>query len=85
MIGKALGLADLTVQIAGNVYNTGLHPIGIALDLLDFDKNTKVVFSKLDRALASGDAEDYAKIVLTAPDKPVVDIEINSTGKMERH
>lgn len=69
----------LQSKMAGSVYNTGPHPIGMALDLLDFDSNTKVVFSKLDRALTSGDAEDYAKIILTAPDKPVVDMEINST------
>lgn len=69
----------LQSKMAGSVYNTGPHPIGIALDLLDFDCNTRVVFSKLARALTSGDAEDYAKIILTAPNKPVVDMEINST------
>lgn len=69
----------LQSKMAGSVYNTGPHPIGIALDLLDFDSNTRVVFSKLARALTSGDAEDYAKIILTAPNKPVVDMEINST------
>ena len=75
----------LQTKMAGSVYNTGPHPIGIALDLLDFDSNTKVVFSKLDRALTSGDAEDYAKIILTAPDKPVVDIEINSTDAFSNY
>ncbi len=69
----------LQSKMAGSVYNTGPHPIGLALDFLDFDPNTRVAFSKLDRALTSGDAEDYAKIILTAPGKPVVDIEINST------
>lgn len=69
----------LQSKMAGSVYNTGPHPLGMALDFLDFDKNTTVVFSKLDRALTSGDAEDYAKIILTAPNKPVVDVEINST------
>ena len=75
----------LQSKMAGSVYNTGPHPIGIALDLLNFDSNTKVVFSKLDRALTSGDAEDYAKIILTAPDKPVVDIEINSTDAFSNY
>ena len=69
----------LQSKMAGSVYNTGPHPIGMALDLLDFDDNTKVVYSKLDRLLTSGDAEDYAKIILEAPGKPVVDLEINST------
>ncbi len=69
-----------TVQckLGGNIYNTGPHPIGIALGVLDFDENAKVVFSKLDHVLSSGDSDDYAKIILTAPGKPVVDVEINS-------
>jgi len=69
----------LQSKLAGSVYNTGPHPLGMALDLLDFDPNTRVAYSKLDRALTSGDAEDYAKIILAAPNRPVVDVEINST------
>lgn len=69
----------LQKKMGGSVYNTGPHPIGLALEFLDYDKNISVVYSKLDLALTSGDAEDYAKIVLAAPGKPVVDIEINST------
>ena len=64
--------------MGGNIYNTGPHPLGIALGLLDFDENFKVEFSKLDRMLNSGDSDDYAKIILSAPNKPVVDVEINS-------
>lgn len=64
--------------LGGSVYNTGPHPIGFGLDILGFDPETRVAFSKLDLALTSGDAEDYAKIILTAPGKPVVDIEISS-------
>ena len=68
----------LQVAMGGNIYNTGPHPIGIALGLLDFDENFKVEFSRLGRVLNSGDADDYAKIILSAPNKPVVDIEISS-------
>ncbi len=68
----------LQKKIAGGVYNTGPHPIGMALGFLGFDKNTKVVYSKLDTALTSGDSDDYAKIILTAPGKPVIDIEISA-------
>lgn len=64
--------------LGGSVYNTGPHPIGFGLDILGFDPEARVAFSKLDLALTSGDAEDYAKIILTAPGKPVVDIEISS-------
>ena len=69
----------LLSRVAGSVYNTGPHPIGIALGLIDFDPDARVVFSRLDTALTSGDGEDYAKIIITAPHKPVIDVEINST------
>lgn len=69
----------LQSKMAGNIYNTGPHPIGIGLGLLDFDDKTEVVFSRLATTeFSSGDSDDYAKIILTAPGKPVVDIEINS-------
>ena len=68
----------LQKKCAGSTYNTGPHPIGIGLGLIDFDKDAKVVYSKLDTALTSGDADDYAKILIAAPNKPVVDIEISS-------
>ena len=68
----------LQKKLGGSAYNTGPHPVAMALGFLDFDKNYKVLYSKLDTALTSGDAEDYVKILLTAPDKPLVDIEMNS-------
>lgn len=66
-------------HMGGSAYNTGPHPVAMGLGFLGFDKNTKVVYSKLDTALTSGDAEDYVKILVTAPNKPLVDIEMNST------
>jgi len=68
----------LQKKCAGGVYNTGPHPIGIGLGLLDFDKNAKVIYSKLDTALTSGDSDDYAKILIAAPEKPLVDIEVTN-------
>ena len=68
----------LQKKCAGSTYNTGPHPIGMGLGFLDFDKEAKVVYSKLATALTSGDADDYAKILITAPNKPLVDIEISS-------
>ena len=69
----------LQKKCAGGAYNTGPHPIGLALGLLDFDKEARVVYSKLvSSPLTSGDADDYAKILLTAPGRPLVDIEISS-------
>lgn len=69
----------LQCELAGGVFNTGPHPIGMAMDLLDYSEDAKVIFSKLDCALTSGDSDDFAKIILTAPGKPVIDIEINNT------
>lgn len=70
----------LQCKMAGSIYNTGPHPIGLALHFLDFDDNARVAYSRLGRtSLVSGDAEDYAKIILEAPGKPVVDIEMIST------
>ncbi len=66
------------VTMGGNIYNTGPHPIGFGLDFLDFSDDAKLVFSRLGRVLNSGDSDDYAKLVLTAPGKPVVDIEVSS-------
>ena len=63
---------------AGGVYNTGPHPVGQALDLLGWDPQTKVEFSSLKTVLTSGDSDDYGKIILSAPSKPLVDIEIIS-------
>ena len=68
----------LQKKCAGGTYNTGPHPIGLALGFLDFAEDARIVYSKLDCGLTSGDADDYAKIVLAAKDKPLVDIEITS-------
>ena len=68
----------LQKNAAGSAYNTGPHPVAMALGFLGFDKNMRVEFSSLGTALTSGDADDCVKIILTAPGKPVVDIEINS-------
>ena len=76
--GRRWDWQTLQENLAGGVYNTGPHPLGLAMDFLDFSDDSRVAFSKLDCALTSGDANDMAKIILTAPGKPVVDVEINS-------
>lgn len=60
----------------GEVRNTGPHPLDQAVHILGFDDNISV-FSKLDRVNTFGDAEDFAKILLTAPGKPLIDIEMS--------
>lgn len=68
----------LQSRCAGSLYNSGPHPVGQALDFLGWDPETRVAFSSLRTVLTSGDSDDYAKLILTAPNKPVVDIEVNS-------
>lgn len=65
-------------RTAGGLFNTGPHPVGLALGFIDFDPNAQVVFSRLGQALTSGDADDYAKLIISAPGKPVVDVEVSS-------
>lgn len=70
----------LQKKMGGNAYNTGPHPIGIALGILGFDENSKVIFARLKNTeLFSGDADSYCKVILDTPNKPVIDIEINNT------
>ncbi|MBE6542286.1 MAG: Gfo/Idh/MocA family oxidoreductase [Ruminococcaceae bacterium] len=74
--GRRWDWQTLQYRCAGSVYNSGPHPIGQALEFLDWDKNTRVAYASLRKALTLGDAEDYGKIILTSPGKPTIDIEI---------
>lgn len=70
----------LQKKMGGNSYNTGPHPVGIALGALGFDNDVKVAYSKLACTdMSGGDYDDYCKVLLTAPGKPLVDMEINNT------
>lgn len=62
---------------AGSLYNTGPHPVDQALTLLDYDGMPNI-FCKMDRANTFGNAEDYVKLILTAPDRPLIDVEVSS-------
>ena len=68
----------LQKNVAGGLFNTGPHPVGLALGFLDFDKDATVAYSRLGSALTSGDSDDYAKVILTAPNKPTIDVEVCS-------
>ena len=62
---------------AGSLYNTGPHPVDQALNLLDYDgmPDVKCYMRSVN---VYGDAEDYVKLIITAPGKPVIDLEISS-------
>lgn len=59
----------------GNLRNTGPHPLEQAINFFDDDTMPTVV-SYLDRANSFGDAEDFAKVILSQPGKPIVEVEI---------
>jgi predicted dehydrogenase len=61
----------------GNLLNTGPHPIDQALQLFGTDVMPEVTCI-MDRANSFGDAEDYVKIILRGPGRPVIDVEISS-------
>jgi len=61
----------------GNLLNTGPHPLDQALQLFGDDVEPEVLCI-MDRANTFGDAEDYVKLILKAPNHPVVDLEISS-------
>ena len=62
----------------GSLYNTGPHPVDQALQLLDYPMGNPGVVCHMDRVNTFGDAEDYVKLLLTAPGRPVIDVEISS-------
>ncbi len=61
----------------GCLRNTGPHPLEQALDILNIDHLPKIV-SRLDKVNSFGDAEDYCKILMLEPGKPLIDVEISS-------
>ncbi len=61
----------------GSLLNTGPHPLDQIIDLLDSDILPEV-YCIMDRVNTYGDAEDYVKLVLHLPGKPVIDLEISS-------
>lgn len=60
----------------GELLNTAPHPMDQALDILGFDEMPNV-FSVLKHINNSGDAEDFVKVILTRPGKPVVEVVVN--------
>nr|MDD6336575.1 Gfo/Idh/MocA family oxidoreductase [bacterium] len=64
---------------AGSLLNTGPHAMDQVLALLGFPEDPMPqVFSVMDRANTFGDAEDFVKVILKTPGKPLVDYEISA-------
>jgi len=69
----------LTRFNAGNLMNTGPHPLDQALRLLDLPTDkVPEVFCHMDRAHFWGDAEGHVNLLLRAPDRPLINLEISS-------
>jgi len=62
----------------GALANTGPHPLDQALNILNDYDHMPNVFCKMDKLNVFGDAEDYCKLILTSPGKPLIDLEISS-------
>ena len=62
----------------GGLRNTGPHPLDQALNILDNYDEMPNVFCKMDLVNTFGDSNDYCKLILTAPGKPLIDLTISS-------
>lgn len=67
----------LQYMAAGNLLNTGPHPLDQALQLMG-NVDPEQILCIMDRANTFGDAEDHVKLIMTAKDHPTVDLEISS-------
>lgn len=61
---------------AGNLYNTGPHPLDQALQI--FGEGMPKIKAFMRRVNTFGDAEDYAKVILYGENKPLIDLEVTS-------
>ena len=60
----------------GTLNNNGIHLLDCALQLIS--EKEPEIFCHLDRALTLGDADDHVKLILKAPEEPLIDIELSS-------
>jgi predicted dehydrogenase len=62
----------------GSLLNTGPHSLDQALMLFDPSGEMPEVWCRMDRATTFGDAEDHVKLMLTGPNRPMIDLEVSS-------
>lgn len=77
--GRRWDWQTIQANVAGSLYNTGPHPVGQALEFLNCYDSMPEVYCKMDRVNTYGDAEDFVKLILSAPGRPMVDVEISSS------
>lgn len=66
-----------TAYGGGCLRNTGPHPMEQAINFFDDDTPPSVI-AFMDKMNSWGDAEDFVKILLSAPGKPLIEVEISS-------
>ena len=69
---------------AGNLLNTGPHPLDQALQIFGTDAMPQVTCI-MDRANTFGDAEDFVKLILRGEGRPAIDLEISSCCAYPTH
>lgn len=75
--GRRWDWQTLQENVAGSLYNSGPHPVGQALEFLNSYDSMPQVFCWMDRVNTFGDAEDFVKLILRAPDRPLVEVEVS--------
>jgi len=71
----------LTAWHGGNLLNTGPHPLDQALRLMDLPTDkVPEVFCHMDNAHFWGDAEGHVNLLMRAPGKPLLNLEISSVN-----
>ena len=61
----------------GSLNNTGPHYVDLALQFLGNRYPTEL-FVQMENTLSCGDAEDHVKLIMRAPNAPVVEVEVMS-------
>jgi predicted dehydrogenase len=75
--GRRWDWQTLQERNGGSLLNTGPHPVDQAVRFLGPDAEPEV-FCVMDRANSFGDAEDFVHLLLRAPGRPFVEVEISS-------
>ena len=60
-LGRRWDWQTLQWRCAGGVYNTGPHPIGLALGFLDFAEDAKIIYSSLDTIMTRSEERRVGK------------------------
>lgn len=69
---------------AGSLLNTGPHPLDQALQLMG-DVDPDKITCYMDRANTYGDAEDHVKLLMSAKNHPVIDLEVSSCTHFQQY